>query len=149
MACWVSVPDAKVELGPLRVQHESRRASFHLLSPGSQPEELDRWRAPQEGTPQPGLSPFQHGHLGLSHCHLWGFCRDREGKAGWKVSPAPGLVGRLGGKVLASSGGDREGKQRRDGASGVGSEACLGPVCCLFQDPVLCQSPTTICFQIS
>lgn len=82
MACWLSGPDTKVELGPLRVQYESGRAGFHLPSLGSQPEELDRRRAPQEGTAQPGLSPFQHRHPGLRHCHLRGFCSDREGKAG-------------------------------------------------------------------
>lgn len=81
-ALLVSIPDAKVELGTLRVRHESGGAWFCLPSLGSQPEELSRWHAPQEGTLQPGFSPLWHRHPGPSHCQLWGFCRDREGKAG-------------------------------------------------------------------
>lgn len=75
---WVGPPDTKAELGSLRVQHESGSAWFYWLVLGSQPEELGRWHAPQKGTLQPGLSPLQHRHPGLSHCQLWGFCGDRE-----------------------------------------------------------------------
>lgn len=81
MARGVGIPDAKVELGTLGVQRESGGAAFHLPSLGPQPQEPGRRRAPQEGAAQPGLSAFQHRHLGLSHCQLRGFCRDRESQA--------------------------------------------------------------------
>lgn len=57
VACWVRTPDTQAQLGTLRVQHEPRSAWLHLPLLGSQPEELGRWRAPEEGTSQPGVSP--------------------------------------------------------------------------------------------
>lgn len=60
VADWVGTLDTQAQLGPLRVQSESQSARLHLLSLRSQPEELGRWHAPQEGTSQPGLFPLQH-----------------------------------------------------------------------------------------
>lgn len=133
-ALQVSIPDAKVELGTLSVRHESGGAWFCLPSLGSQPEELSRWHAPQEGTLQPGFSPLWHRHPGPSHCQLWGFCRDREGKAGrCRLHPGSweGLEVRCWPAV--------EGK-RGDRAVELTVKLVL-PVCVLFQVPFLCQFP--------
>lgn len=77
VVCRVSILDLEAQLGTLGVQHKLGSALFHLLSLGSQPEELDGWGPAVEGTFQPGLSPLQHGDPGLCHCQLRGLCGNR------------------------------------------------------------------------